>query len=82
MEGYTATRQIRSCIAIDADCRSYALALSGEEKKARAAGCDEYVPKRRSGVVLIKINQMARAATMKNLCAGIGLFTAVWLFSG
>jgi len=33
-------------------------------------------------VVLIKINQMARAATMKNLCAGIGLFTAVWLFSG
>jgi two-component system, cell cycle response regulator DivK len=45
MEGYTATRQIRSCIAIDADYRSYALALSGEEKKARAAGCDEYVPK-------------------------------------
>jgi hypothetical protein len=36
----------------------------------------------RSGAVLIKINQMARAATMKNLCAGIGLFTAVWLFSG
>jgi len=36
----------------------------------------------RSGAVLIKINQMARAATMKNLCPGIGLFTAVWLFSG
>ena len=32
--------------------------------------------------VLEELVQMARAATMKNLCAGIGLFTAVWLFSG
>ena len=39
MDGYEATRRIKA----DASLRSYA--LSGEEKKARAAGCDDYVPK-------------------------------------
>ena len=38
MDGYTATRRIR-IIAVT----SYA--LDGEEKTARAAGCDDYVPK-------------------------------------
>jgi two-component system cell cycle response regulator DivK len=47
MDGYTATSRIKSdptmqSIPIIA-VTSYA--LSGEEKKARAAGCDDYVPK-------------------------------------
>jgi hypothetical protein len=50
--------------------------------RVQQLSCDKHEQRRRSGAVLIKINQMARAATMKNLCAGIGLFTAVWLFSG
>ena len=47
MDGYTATRQIKA----DATLRSIPIiavtsyALSDEEKKARAAGCDDYVPK-------------------------------------
>jgi two-component system cell cycle response regulator DivK len=45
--GYTATRKIKA----DPAMRSMPIvavtsyALSGEEKKARAAGCDDYVPK-------------------------------------
>src|SRR5215470_17115740 len=46
MDGYEATRRIKvdawRSIPIIA-VTSYA--LSGEEKKARAAGCDDYVPK-------------------------------------
>jgi two-component system cell cycle response regulator DivK len=47
MDGYAATRQIKA----DPALRSIPIiavtscALSGEEKKARAAGCDDYVPK-------------------------------------
>ncbi|HEV2696469.1 MAG TPA: response regulator [Terriglobales bacterium] len=47
MDNYTATRQIKA----DPAMRSIPIiavtfyALSGEEKKARAAGCDDYVPK-------------------------------------
>jgi two-component system, cell cycle response regulator DivK len=47
MDGYTAARRIKA----DAALRSIPIvavtsyALSGEEKKARAAGCDDYVPK-------------------------------------
>ena len=47
MDGYEATRLIKS----DPNLRSIPIiavtsyALSGEEKKARAAGCDDYVPK-------------------------------------
>ena len=47
MDGYTATTRIKS----DPKLRSIPIiavtsyALSGEEKKARAAGCDDYVPK-------------------------------------
>ncbi len=47
MDGYTAARRIIS----DAALRSIPIiavtsyALSGEEKNARAAGCDDYVPK-------------------------------------
>ena len=43
MDGYTATRRIKA----DAALRSIPIiyALSGEEKKARVAGCDDYVPK-------------------------------------
>jgi two-component system, cell cycle response regulator DivK len=47
MDGYTATSRIKSDPALRAipiiAVTSYA--LSGEEKKARAAGCDDYVPK-------------------------------------
>ena len=47
MDGYTATRQIKADPALRSipiiAVTSYA--LSGEEKKARAAGCDDYVPK-------------------------------------
>ena len=47
MDGYTATSRIKS----DPKLRSIPIiavtsyALSGEERKARAAGCDDYVPK-------------------------------------
>ena len=47
MDGYEATRRIRS----KAELKSIPIiavtsyALSGEDKKARDAGCDEYVPK-------------------------------------
>ena len=47
MDGYTATSRIKS----DPKLRSIPIiavtsyVLSGEEKKARAAGCDDYVPK-------------------------------------
>jgi two-component system, cell cycle response regulator DivK len=47
MDGYEATRRIKT----DLNLRSIPViavtsyALSGEEKKARAAGCDDYVPK-------------------------------------
>ena len=47
MDGYTATRRIKSDAALKSipiiAVTSYA--LSGEEKKAREAGCDDYVPK-------------------------------------
>ena len=47
MDGYTATRQIKADPALRSikiiAVTSYA--LSGEEKKAREAGCDDYVPK-------------------------------------
>ena len=47
MDGYEATRRIKADPALHSipiiAVTSYA--LSGEEQKARAAGCDEYVPK-------------------------------------
>jgi CheY-like chemotaxis protein len=47
MDGYTATRRIKADPALRSipiiAVTSYA--LSGEEKTARAAGCDDYVPK-------------------------------------
>jgi two-component system cell cycle response regulator DivK len=47
MDGYEATRWIKADPALRSipiiAVTSYA--LSGEEQKARAAGCDEYVPK-------------------------------------
>jgi two-component system, cell cycle response regulator DivK len=47
MDGYEATRRIKADPALRSipiiAVTSYA--LGGEEKKARAAGCDEYVPK-------------------------------------
>ena len=47
MDGYETTRRIKADPALRSipiiAVTSYA--LSGEEQKARAAGCDEYVPK-------------------------------------
>jgi two-component system cell cycle response regulator DivK len=47
MDGYTATRHIKTDPGLQSipiiAVTSYA--LSGEEKKAREAGCDDYVPK-------------------------------------
>ena len=47
MDGYTATSRIKADPALRSipiiAVTSYA--LNGEEKKARAAGCDDYVPK-------------------------------------
>jgi two-component system, cell cycle response regulator DivK len=47
IDGYTATRKIKADPALRSipviAVTSYA--LSGEEKKARAAGCDDYAPK-------------------------------------
>jgi two-component system, cell cycle response regulator DivK len=60
VDGYTATRQIKSDPALRSipiiAVTSYA--PSGEEKKARAARCDEYVPKPFSpGQLLAKIRK-------------------------
>ena len=47
MDGYTATRRIKADPALRSipiiAVTSYA--LSGEDKKAREAGCDDYIPK-------------------------------------
>src|SRR5436190_13936237 len=47
MDGYAETRQIKADLALRSipiiAVTSYA--LGGEEKKVRAAGCDDYVPK-------------------------------------
>jgi two-component system cell cycle response regulator DivK len=60
IDGYTATRKIKA----DPAMRSIPIiavtsyALSGEEKKAREAGCDDYVPKPFSPLQLLaKIRQ-------------------------
>jgi two-component system, cell cycle response regulator DivK len=60
IDGYTATRKIKADPALQSipiiAVTSYA--LSGEEKKAREAGCDDYVPKPFSPrQVLAKIRQ-------------------------
>ncbi len=60
MDGYTATNQIKADPALQSipiiAVTSYALA--GEEKKARAAGCDDYVTKPFSArQLLAKIRQ-------------------------
>ena len=60
MDGYTAVSRIKADPALRSipivAVTSYA--LNGEEKKARAAGCDDYVPKPFSPrQLLAKINQ-------------------------
>ena len=45
MDGYTATRKIKADPAMIPIIAVTSYALSGEEKKAREAGCDDYVPK-------------------------------------
>jgi two-component system cell cycle response regulator DivK len=68
MDGYEATRRIKA----DASLRSIPIiavtsyALSGEEKKARAAGCDDYVPKPFSPrQLLAKIRQYLQDALFR-----------------
>jgi two-component system cell cycle response regulator DivK len=63
MDGYEATSRIKADPALQSitiiAVTSYA--LSGEEQKARAAGCDEYVPKPYSPrQLLAKIRQYLR----------------------
>jgi len=60
MDGYEATRRIKADSALRSipviAITSYA--LSGEDQKARAAGCDDYVPKPYSPrLLLTKIRQ-------------------------
>src|SRR6201997_3868166 len=47
IDGYTATRKIKADPALKSIpiIAVTSFALSGEEKKAREAGCDDYVPK-------------------------------------
>jgi two-component system cell cycle response regulator DivK len=45
MDGYEATRRIKADGSLRPIIAVTSYALSGEEKKARAAGCDDYVPK-------------------------------------
>jgi len=74
MDGYTATSRIKSDPALRSipiiAVTSYA--LSGEEKKARAAGCDDYVPKPFSPrPLLAKIRQfliLALIAAVRSVC--------------
>jgi two-component system cell cycle response regulator DivK len=75
MDGYEATRRIKA----DPTLRSITIfavtsyALSGEEQKARAAGCDEYVAKPYSPrQLLAKIRQylLLGSALRRSRCAG------------
>jgi two-component system cell cycle response regulator DivK len=56
MDGYDATRQIKA----DPDLKSTPIvavssfAMKGDEEKARASGCDEYVTKPYSPMQLLK----------------------------
>jgi two-component system, cell cycle response regulator DivK len=66
MDGYEATRRLKANPALSAIpvivVTSYA--LSGDEEKARAAGCDDYVTKPYSPrQLLAKINQHLRTGT-------------------
>ena len=46
MDGYAATRRIKTDPALKSPIIAVtSYALGGEEKKAREAGCDDYVPK-------------------------------------
>ena len=69
MDGYEVTRRIKADPALRSipiiAVTSYA--LSGEEQKARAAGCDEYVPKPYSPrQLLAKIRQYLPYATISS----------------
>ena len=73
MDGYEATRRIKA----DPALRSITIiavtsyALSGEEQKARAAGCDEYVPKPYSPrQLLAKIRQYLPVSWQHELVYG------------
>jgi two-component system cell cycle response regulator DivK len=75
MDGYEATRRIKADPALRSipiiAITSYA--LSGEEQKARAAGCDEYVPKPYSPrQLLAKIRQYLSLAGVASLTGRIG----------
>jgi two-component system, cell cycle response regulator DivK len=45
MDGYTATRRIKADPALQSIIAVTSYALDGEAKIAKAAGCDDYVPK-------------------------------------
>jgi two-component system, cell cycle response regulator DivK len=66
MDGYEATRRLKAHPALSAIpvivVTSYA--LSGDEEKARAAGCDDYITKPYSPrQLLAKVNQHLRTGT-------------------
>src|SRR5207248_3347418 len=71
MDGYTATRKIKA----DPAMRSIPIiavtsyALSGEEKKAREAGCDDYVPKPFSPRQLLTKNQAVPVRSLTLIAA-------------
>src|SRR6516225_4216284 len=69
MDGYTATSRIKADPALRSipiiAVTSYV--LSGEEKKARAAGCDDYVPKPFSPRQLLPKSRQHLSYTADNL---------------
>ena len=72
MDGYETTRRIKADLALRSipiiAVTSYA--LSGEEQKARAAGCDAYVPKPYSPrQLLAKIRQYLRKPSCYRRCS-------------
>jgi len=73
MDGYEATRRIKAdaslCSIPIIAVTSYA--LSGEEKKARAAGCDDYVPKPFKPAPTVGENSSVPAIEAGPFCGGI-----------
>ena len=80
MDGYEATRRVKTDPAFKSipiiAVTSYA--LSGEEQKARAAGCDDYVPKPYSPRHLLAKSRQYLTEAATDCCAALGPLLMLW----